>query len=654
MKPSRLSLIASVFCVIVAAACGPTQLQIQATATSSAATEFAAQTAAVTATASPTRTPRPTATATPTPAPLTASEIFEQISPSIVFVETPAGTGSGVLLEGGYIVTNAHVVWPYAEVRIVFADGVEHTGVPVHNSDLMADLAIVGPVDTRVEPEPFLDGERQVVGSDVFLIGYPGEVDRFPSPTIASGVISRVREAASVGITYFQTDAQVAGGQSGGVLVSEMGEVIGLSGFAFTEASYGLVASAADLLPRIEALIAGEDMAQLGDRRIIVEGGQTEYDFELADYWDSRIYVVQAATGSDVEVSVESQNDAVLEVIDVYGNRVLSLDDSATGFEGGRLMTQTDAPYFVHISQLAESSAHFHVRSNRQLLPYEDTDDGHRLKAEEALWASIDHPGDVDYFLIDLEAGETVHLRVESIMVDPYVLVDYPGADAAQFLYDDDSAGGVFGLDAELTYQAPHADRYRVVVGDSAGVAVGGYRLTVGRPGADAPTPSVPVPTATPIVGPAGPMALYTSQRYPFAIQYPADWEDLGAQPELGVTANYGSDDGAFSVVEQDMGALGYDGLTLPEYTDMMVDSFRMTMRDFSLISSRRVSTPEGAEVAIVEYTAMAGAYRGAMLLHVHEGGVGFSATYVFASQDFQSKRPLIDYSFGTFQSGGQ
>jgi hypothetical protein len=571
-----------------------------------------------------------------------------------VFVQTPAGSGSGVLLQGGYIVTNAHVVWPYAEVRIVFADGTEHLAAPVLNTDMLADLAIVGPVDTPIEPQPFVDGELQVVGSDVFLIGYPGEVDQFPSPTIGSGVISRVREAESLGITYFQTDAQVAGGQSGGVLVSEMGDVIGLSGFSFTEASYGLVASAADLLPRIEALIAGDDVAQLGERRLVVEGGQTEYDFELADFWDSRMYVLQTAAGTDVEVSVESQHDAVLEVIDVYGQRVLSLDDGAVGFESGRLKTQTEAPYFVRISQLAESGAAFHVRSNRQLFPYEDTDDGRRLTAESDLWASLDYPGDLDYFLIDLEAGDTLYLRVESLMVDPYVLVSYPGAAPAQFVYDDDSAGGVFGLDSELTYQAPHADRYRVVVGDSVGVAVGGYHLLLGQPGTAAPTPSIPLPTATAIAGPAGPMALYTSLRYPFTIQYPAGWDDLGAQPDLGVTANFGSADGSFSVLEQDLGALGYDGLTLPEYTDLLVGSLKLTMRDFSLVSSRQVTTPEGRVVALVEYTAMAGTFRGALLLYVHEGSVGFSATYVFASSAFQSNRPLIDYSFGTFQSGGQ
>ena len=51
--------------------------------------------------------------------PLTSVQIFEKVSPAIAFVETPTSTGSGVLVDGGYLVTNAHVVWPFNEARVV-------------------------------------------------------------------------------------------------------------------------------------------------------------------------------------------------------------------------------------------------------------------------------------------------------------------------------------------------------------------------------------------------------------------------------------------------------------------------------------------------------------------------------------------------------
>jgi S1-C subfamily serine protease len=651
-RPFRSSVLA--FCIILAAGCAPAQPQLDTAATQTAAALSASATPRPTATLVPTRTPRPTATASPTPARLTAAEIFETISPSVVFVDTPAGTGSGVLIAGGYIVTNAHVVWPYTRVRIAFADGTEHTDVPVHNLDLLGDLAILGPLEAAGEPLPFVNGESLAVGSAVYLIGYPGEVEKFPRPTIASGVISRLREAEALGLTYFQTDAQVAGGQSGGVLVSEMGDVIGISGVAFTEVSFGLVASAADLLPRIDQLIAGDDITRLGDRGLGLDGGLLEHSFGLAGYWDARVYVIREPAGTELEVTVESENDAVLQVLDVYGNQVLSLDESATGFEGGSVRLDLETPYFVLVTQLMEGPGEFRIRSNRPLIAYSDTDDGRRLKLDNPLWGSLDFPGDVDYFVIDLEAGEAIYLQAASSMIDPYLAVDYEGAGDDQIISDDDSGGGVFGLDAELTYLAPHAGRYQVVVVGATGMAIGGYGLSLQRPGASAPTASVPLLTPTPIDSPLGPMALYTSQRYPFAIEYPAGWVNAGAQPELGVVANYSTEDALLSLTEEDLAAIGLSGTTVSEYAELVISTLRAYTADFSLISRSPATTPDGLDVIVLEYTFLGGTYRAARLIYVHDDRVGFGATYVVTAQDYQQLKPIFDYSFTTFHNSAE
>ena len=60
-------------------------------------------------------------------------------------------------------------------------------------------------------------------------------------------------------MTYFQTDASIAGGQGGGVLVSDEGEVVGVSGSILSEAGFGLLASAEDVQPHMDALTAGGD-----------------------------------------------------------------------------------------------------------------------------------------------------------------------------------------------------------------------------------------------------------------------------------------------------------------------------------------------------------------------------------------------------------
>ena len=107
-----------------------------------------------------TPTPEPTATAEPVAdASLSAAEVYARVAPSIVFIETPSGTGSGVLIDDGYIVTNQHVVWPYESVWATFPDGARYEDVPVVGWDALSDLAVLGPVDTSVAPTELADGE---------------------------------------------------------------------------------------------------------------------------------------------------------------------------------------------------------------------------------------------------------------------------------------------------------------------------------------------------------------------------------------------------------------------------------------------------------------------------------------------------------------
>ena len=76
-----------------------------------------------------------------------AADVYDSIVDSIVFVETPQGTGTGIVIEDGWILTNAHVVERYAEVRIGRSDGVDLGEHSVFSVDWVFDLALVGPLD---------------------------------------------------------------------------------------------------------------------------------------------------------------------------------------------------------------------------------------------------------------------------------------------------------------------------------------------------------------------------------------------------------------------------------------------------------------------------------------------------------------------------
>ena len=82
---------------------------------------------------------------------------------------------------------------------------------------------------------------------DVFLVGFPGGIESGdPEIALAGGLLSRLREDDTFGLTYLQTDAAIAGGQSGGALVDEDGTVLGISGLGFAE-EFALALSSDDV-----------------------------------------------------------------------------------------------------------------------------------------------------------------------------------------------------------------------------------------------------------------------------------------------------------------------------------------------------------------------------------------------------------------------
>ena len=448
----------------------------------------------------------PALSPTPTPVPetLTRTQIFERVSPAIAFIHTGIASGSGVLLEGGYVVTNAHVVWPFDAARVVFPDGSEFEQVPVKGWDLLTDLAVLGPIDAPVLPATLRDGESIPIGSDMYLIGYPGEVEYFPQPTIAEGTLSRLRQWEPVGVTYFQADAPTAGGQSGGAHVSESGDVVGISGFWFIEGEFSLAASSADILPRIRQLIAGEDPSDLGDRRLPLEGGVRRHELTLQSYGDA--YILNEPVGTAIEVELSGADEGGFRIFNAIGLELT--DDKADSFS---FVTKRRGPHFLVVSK--SRSGKSTLIANRPLTRFDDPDDSRRIQVGQSLNGNIDFPGDDDTFLLRLKKDETVEIVARSVLADTYLAIWDPIAE--EWASDDDSGGGLFGEDARVIFQAPQTGEYDLFVVDAAWSAPGGYVISVKQaeetdaltPLDSSGTPTRPVPVVSihnPLVIPIG------------------------------------------------------------------------------------------------------------------------------------------------------
>lgn len=432
---------------------------------------------AATSTPIPTSTPVPTPT--PTPSPPTPGEIYQQVAPSIAFIDTIAATGSGILLDGNFVVTNAHVVWPYNEARIVFMDGSEFEDVPVIGIDWMTDLAVLGPIETELAPLPLTDGEQLAIGDDVYLVGFPGEVDAFPQPALTRGLISVFREWDSAEITYFQSDADIAGGQSGGAFVSAEGDVIGISGFGFTEADFALVASTKDLEPYITQLIDGENVFGLGDRRYESTGGGQSARIVLENEWDSAEFVLYPDLDETFEITLDGSGDGAFELFNQYGESLIYADEEVTGQEVASVDAFDEPPYFLHVTMFETDRSSFTVSSNTRLIDLNDPDDYVSIAIGDTLQGSIDYPSDRDLYTIELERGDELYIKADSALVDAFLTVSFPGADLEDDATDDDSGGGLFGLSSELTYRATRSGEHLIVVESALIEEVGGYILSV-------------------------------------------------------------------------------------------------------------------------------------------------------------------------------
>ena len=142
--------------------------------------------------------------------------------------DTEAAGGSGFVIHAsGLILTNAHVVAKLDTVEVTFANGKRYSG-RVIGRDGRTDLAIVK-IDAD-GPLPVLKlakSSKLPLGARVFALGNPLG-NRF---SVTSGIISGYDRAYDVAwpVNFIQHDAALNPGNSGGPLITEEGDVIGIN-----------------------------------------------------------------------------------------------------------------------------------------------------------------------------------------------------------------------------------------------------------------------------------------------------------------------------------------------------------------------------------------------------------------------------------------
>ncbi|WP_433797767.1 S1C family serine protease [Actinoplanes sp. CA-252034] len=182
---------------------------------------------------------RPSASPSPSEAPLTVAEIYQALTPSVVLIQTTghdaqnrleAGTGTGVIANAdGTILTALHVVDGAESIRLTYADGTKATAKAAEE-DPARDIATLTPDKLPETLVPAVLGGGSGVGDDVVAIGNPLGLTFSTSSGVVSGlerVLNRDRGEADIeGLIQF--DAAVNPGNSGGPLINDRGQVVGI------------------------------------------------------------------------------------------------------------------------------------------------------------------------------------------------------------------------------------------------------------------------------------------------------------------------------------------------------------------------------------------------------------------------------------------
>ena len=163
---------------------------------------------------------------------LTYTQIYDKNLPSMVSIQAEDAktysTGTGVVLTAdGYIITNAHVVAGADKVQVACSDN-RVLDAALVGFDAREDLAVLKVEATDLTPAEFGDSFALRCGDPVAAIGDPLGY----RSTITDGIVSaldRDVDVDGVSMVLIQTSAAINMGNSGGALINQYGQVVGIT-----------------------------------------------------------------------------------------------------------------------------------------------------------------------------------------------------------------------------------------------------------------------------------------------------------------------------------------------------------------------------------------------------------------------------------------
>ncbi len=250
--------------------------------------------------------------------------------------EGTVSMGSGVVIrEGGYVLTNNHVIADGSAYEILMPSG-EKAEATLVGADSSTDIAVLKVDDAalaaQLTPVEIGASEALNVGSTVIAIGNPG--GETLANTVTQGVVSALERSSvsasrsSREIAYIQHDAAINSGNSGGGLFNYLGQLVGINTLKYAGSAYRSITfeGLGFAIPVETAVKISNDLIEYGKVRRATMGVQvSEYldgpEEPLKGYAPSGVYIVGVVENSPAESAGFEMYDCIYSV---NGERVTS------------------------------------------------------------------------------------------------------------------------------------------------------------------------------------------------------------------------------------------------------------------------------------------------------------------------------------------
>jgi len=166
---------------------------------------------------------------------LKPEEIYQKLLPSVLTIQVANSQGERFVgaaflaLDKDIAVTSWHVISDATNVTARLADDRPVSVIGLVDKDEKHDLALIR-LDSGDHPGVQLNTNKPVVGERTYVIGAPKGFEF----SITDGLLSQIQKVD--GYEQFQVSCPISGGNSGGPLINERGEVIGVTSWTKRDA----------------------------------------------------------------------------------------------------------------------------------------------------------------------------------------------------------------------------------------------------------------------------------------------------------------------------------------------------------------------------------------------------------------------------------